>query len=52
MFTIEQPAMALNDTRGTITVNMQFNRTVQEDEGVSTIIQAVVAKALETLKRN
>ena len=48
MFAIEQPAMALNDTRGTTTVNMQINRIVQPDEGVSTILQAVVAAANST----
>jgi hypothetical protein len=48
MFVIEQPAMALNDTRGTTTVNMQINRTVQPDEGVTTILQAVVAAAKTT----
>jgi len=48
MFVIEQPAMALNDTRGTTTVNMQINRTVQPDEAVSDILQEVVTAAKAT----
>src|SRR5262245_60336050 len=48
MFSIEQPSMALNDTRGTTVVNMQINRKVQTEEGVSTILQAVVTEAQKT----
>ena len=51
MFAIEQPSMALNDTRSTTTVNMQFTRTVTPDEGVSSILQAVVAAAKGTPER-
>ncbi|MEP6850965.1 MAG: hypothetical protein ABI999_19060 [Acidobacteriota bacterium] len=48
MFVIEQPAMALNDTRGTTTVNMQINRTIQPEEGVTDILQKVVVAAKGT----
>jgi hypothetical protein len=48
MFSIEQPSMALNDTRGTTTVNMQITRTVTPDEGVTSILQAVVNAAKAT----
>jgi hypothetical protein len=45
MFALEQPSMALNDTRVNNTVQMAINRLVQPIEGVSSILGAVVAAA-------
>jgi hypothetical protein len=45
MFALEQPSMALNDTRVDNTVQMAITRLVQPDEGVSSILGAVVAAA-------
>ena len=45
MFALEQPSMALNDTRVDNTVQMAVTRLVQPDEGVSSILGAVVAAA-------
>ena len=47
MFTLEQPSMALNDSRapkGTKVI-MQINRTVTPDEGISSFLHAVVEAA-------
>lgn len=45
MFALEQPAMALNDTRVNNTVQMTITRLVQPNEGVSGILGAVIAAA-------
>ena len=45
MFALEQPSMALNDTRVDNTVQMAITRSVQPIEGVSSILGAVVAAA-------
>jgi hypothetical protein len=45
MFAIEQPAMALNDTRVDNTVQMSITRTVTPDESITSILGAVVAAA-------
>ena len=45
MYAIEQPAMALNDSRLTPKLEMTVTRLVQPDEGVSSILGAVVAAA-------
>jgi hypothetical protein len=45
MFSIEQPSMALNDTRVNNTVQMAITRLVQPDEGVSSILGAVISAA-------
>lgn len=45
MFAIEQPSMALNDTRVNNTVQMAITRLVQPVEGVSSILGAVITAA-------
>src|SRR5215216_5549067 len=45
MFSIEQPSMALNDTRVDNSVHMAITRLVQPDEGVSSILGAVISAA-------
>ena len=45
MFTLEQPSMALNDTRLDVTVSMAVTRTVLPDESISSILGAVVTEA-------
>jgi hypothetical protein len=42
MFTLEQPSMALNDTRLDVVVQMSINKTIQPSEGVSEILAHVV----------
>lgn len=48
MFVLEQPSMALNDTRVYGKYTMQINRAVTPDEGISSIIGAVVTAAKGT----
>lgn len=45
MFALEQPSMALNDTRVSGKYTMAINRTVKADEGISSILGAVVKAA-------
>jgi hypothetical protein len=45
MFAIDQPSMALNDTRVDNTVQMAITRLVQPGEGVTSILSAVIAAA-------
>jgi hypothetical protein len=47
MFPLDQPSMALNDTRVDNTVQMAITRLVQPNEGVSSILGAVLSAAKE-----
>lgn len=47
MFPLDQPSMALNDTRVDNTVQMAVTRLVQPNEGISSILGAVLATAKE-----
>jgi len=48
MFALEQPSMALNDTRAPVFATMKVTRTIQKDESITQILGYVVneAKAL------
>jgi hypothetical protein len=50
MFALEQPSMALNDTRAPkgVKVIMEITRTVTPDEGISSILGSVIAAAKAT----
>jgi hypothetical protein len=45
MFVLEQPSMALNDTRLNVKVSMKISRTVTPNESISSILGAVVKEA-------
>jgi hypothetical protein len=45
MFALEQPSMALNDTRSPAIGNMKVNKTIQPDEPVSQVLNYVVNAA-------
>lgn len=45
MFALEQPSMALNDTRSPVIGTMKVNKTIQPDEGVSQVLGYVVNAA-------
>ncbi len=47
MFTLEQPSMALNDTRLDVTVQMAVTRKVYPSEELGKILDAVIAAAKE-----
>src|SRR5215204_3824287 len=45
MFTIEQPSMALNDSRLDVVVQMKVTKTIQPGEGISQVLGYVVNEA-------
>jgi hypothetical protein len=45
MFVLEQPSMALNDTRLDVIVQMAITKTIQPSEGISQILGHVVTEA-------